>query len=284
MTLVDIARQYDVTPKAVEKALKKFDFEAYQKERERRKQENKLLRQQQKLQWKRTEIAKRKAKERMRYLRYIRSKYVKTILSVLKDREIIILLKHVADYFGDKEKKTLALYIPDTLVKHPVPCQAKKDVEYMTPIEATNRAVFESKMIKESLAGVPGKEVLEIRQALDLGDIRQAYSLAEAAVKNAGWVNPDATVGDVINNNIIFSPREVEKVEQGLVTAACSMAKGVNPLQLAELNKDEKAIVVKRWLRQALAFERAAGLKNSGGGVVTYNIKNSKERGKALQL
>lgn len=46
LKLVTIAKQNNVTPEAVENALKRFDREAYELERSRRKKENKFRRQQ----------------------------------------------------------------------------------------------------------------------------------------------------------------------------------------------------------------------------------------------
>lgn len=287
MTLVAVAERCGVTPDAVEKALKRYDKEAYTVERSRRKEENGHKRRQKDRVRKHTPEAREKDRERKRRERGEANTYVQAVRNVLRDLEVVGLLRRAARELGvDDGQWACTRYIPfAAVIKHPCPGHAKEDVETITPGEAVGRAGYEFSLLRGMMAGVPGPAVLEIRPALDQGDISMAYQLAHAAVIEAGYVNPLVAPDDIMMGLArVFKPPEVDALRADLIDSARAMARLPDPPPMAELPREEKEKIVKRWLAQARAAERenvwcgtsGTGKRGKEGGI--------RDAGKAVMM
>lgn len=261
MTLETVAELCSVTPDAVEKALKRYDMEAYSLERARRKEENGRRRRQKDRERKRTPEAREKDRERKRRKREDERTYVEAVRESLRDLEVIGVLRRAAREAGVAEEQlACARYLPGAVsVHHPCPGRAREAAEAMTPSEAGGRAEYEFRLIRGVMVGVPGPAVLLIREALDAGDQCLALRLAREEVQGAGFVNPFASVEDMRGGvTRTYLPEEVETLRESLVSDARTVATVPEPPALHELSREEKINVVRRWLAQARAVERDA--------------------------
>lgn len=290
LTLVAVAERCSVSPDAVEKALKRYDREAYMVERARRKQENGRRRRQKDQERKRTPEARKKDRERKRRERVEERTYVEAVREALRDLEVIDLLRRAAREAGVAEEQlACARYLPGAAsVHHPCPGRAREAAEAMTPSEAGGRAEYEFRLIRGVMVGVPGPAVLLIREALDAGDLCLALRLAREAVLGAGFVNPFASVEDLRDGvTRTYLPEEVETLRESLVSAARAAAPVPEPPALHELTKGEKMKMARRWLAQARAAERDAeriwyGTCGGTGKIGKKGGLRSPERGEAM--
>ena len=299
MTFIAVAERWGVTPDAVEKALKRYDLEACLMERSRRKEENRHERQQKDRERKHnsdaqqkdrerkhTPATREKDRERKRCEREEKNTYVAAVRKALQDSEVVALLRLAAREPDLAWEQWLCTrYIPEAkAIQHPCPGPAKESVELITPGEAGGRAEYEFRQIRGGMVGVPGPALLQIRPALEYGDLGKAYQLAREAVLRAGFVNPQASPVEVTEGMTrTYLPREVEALHVDLVESGRALAKIPEPKSLAELNKKEKEEVVKRWMAQARAAEREnmwcgtsgtgkrgkeGGIRDAGRGVI----------------
>jgi len=269
MTLAAVAERCSVTPDAVEKALKRYDREAYLMERSRRKEENAQKRRQKDRERKRVAEAREKERLRKKKEREEENTYVAAVRKFLQDSGVVALLRRAAlELSAAWEQRACTRYIPETpSIRHPCPGQARESVELMTPGEAGGRAEYEYRLIRGGMVGVPGPAVLQIRPALDCGKIGLAYQLARDAVLRAGFVNPHARVRDVIKGvTRTYRPGEMEALRVFLVLSAQVMANVPDPPPLMELSRKEKEKYVRRWLADAKAAERKARVEKGAAG------------------
>ncbi|WP_073240148.1 hypothetical protein [Desulforamulus putei] len=264
MKLVDIACVLNVSPDAVEKGLKRFDMEAYRKERELRKDQNKIKRKEN------DRVRKQKEREKEPSYHLIAKR-------ILNDQEVLHILRLAIKKLILKEKlksdKTFneqimcLRYIPCFKnIFHPIPQVTSPDVELITQRNIEKIVNYEIRAMRSDLVGVPGPAILEIPGYLSSHDVQSALIYAELAIKTAGYVPTDASVTDVQDGIIkIISPTELKKLRDTYLDESISMAKVPDQPALSDLSYEQKVKRIKSWRSQARAAERDASIWNVGG-------------------
>jgi transposase len=280
LSTTEIAARCGVSERAVAKALRQYDPEAYRAERARRKRENAEARRRKDAERKRTPEARAKDRERKRRERFLDLPYVAAVARALRDPEVMAVMhRAMREMKASREQRTFAMLLPPVPeIPHPVPGIAKDPI-FTTPSEAAGRARFEIRASSGSLFGVPGPAVLYIREALDNFDLRQALHMAKEALLTAGFVHPNATVEYVLEQqqHATIGPNDLSYYDC-LIREAREWAPAPEPPRLDEMTREEKIRVVKRWLAQSKAAERDArlwgivgtagtGKKGKGGGL-----------------
>ncbi|PHJ38050.1 hypothetical protein P378_11960 [Desulforamulus profundi] len=265
LKLVEIADLLGVTHKAIEKALKKFDREAYNFERELRKSQNKIKRKEN------DRVRKQKEREKEPSYHLIAKR-------ILNDQEVLHILRLAIKKLILKEKlksdKTFneqimcLRYIPCFKnIFHPIPQVTSPDVELITQRNIEKIVNYEIRAMRSDLVGVPGPAILEIPGYLSSYDVQSALIYAELAIKTAGYVPTDASVTDVQDGIIkIISPTELKKLRDTYLDESISMAKVPDQPALSDLTYEQKVKRIKSWRSQARAAERDASIWNVGGG------------------
>lgn len=156
-----------------------------------------------------------------------------------------------------KDKWIFARYIPDGMPDHPLPEYTKINIEKTTPREARVKADYELRQATKNMAGVPGVEVLKIRDALNLGDYKKAYLLAEKAVSCAGWVNPLATIKDILEGRVaIYDNTKVKKIHEEAILDAEKMCIVADVPAIKDLSRMRKLSLISSWEKQTRRLEK----------------------------
>ena len=269
---VDIARSLNVTPQAVEDVLKKFDRDAYNFERELRKKKNKTKR-------------KEKNKLRMQKEREKKPLYHLVVKRILKDPEVLHILRQVSGRLNNDEQVMCCRYIPCLeRIFHPVPQVASVNLGTITPSKTTKIVDYEIRAMRSILIGVPGPDILEIPEYLNNRDKQSALKYAESALKTAGYITSDASVADVQDGRIkIISPTELKNLKNMHINESVAMVNVPDPPALCDLSYKEKVRIARIWLAQNKAAEKAAawnttggtGKKGKGGGTININDRQA---------
>lgn len=279
LKLVEIAKLLNVTPKAVENALKRFDRDSYSYERELRKGQNKI---------KRKENDKvRKQKEREK-----EPLYHLVVRRILKDQEVLHILRQaLKELIFEKSDKIFneqimcLRYIPCLgKIFHPIPQVTSRNVELITPKKVAKIVDYEIRAIRSDLVGVPGPAILEMPEYLNSHNIQSALTCAELAIKTAGYVPSDASVADVRDGRIkIINPAKLEEFKNVCLDESVPVAKKPDPPALCNMSYKEKVRIARIWLAQNKAAEKAAtwsttggtGKKGKGGGTINTNDRQA---------
>ncbi|MEW6065599.1 MAG: hypothetical protein AB1538_10600 [Bacillota bacterium] len=272
MKLVDIAAIFNVTKFAVEKGLKRFDIEAYNFERELRKSQNKI---------------KRKENDRVRKQKEREKKplYHLVVKRILKDPEVLHILRQVSGRLNNDEQVMCCRYIPCLeRIFHPIPQVASVNLGTITPSKTTKIVDYEIRAMRSILIGVPGPDILEIPEYLNNRDKQSALKYAESALKTAGYITSDASVADVQDGRIkIISPTKLKNLKNIHINESIAMVNAPDQPALCDMSRKEKIRITKSWLAQNKAAEKAAawntsggtGKKGKGGGTININDRQA---------
>ncbi|MBO8128968.1 MAG: hypothetical protein H0Z39_07190 [Peptococcaceae bacterium] len=272
MSAAEIGRRLNVSKMAVTKGLKCYDPEAYRAERARRKRENVEIRRRKDRERKRTPEAREKDRERKRRERFLGTSYIKAVQQLLRDPEVLAVMRRaLREMNATREQRTFAMLLPPIpQIPHPVPHEAKDPI-YTTPSEAAGRATYEIRISSRILFGVPGPAILRIREALDSFNLGKAIQLAREAVRDAGFVNPETTVGYVLQQTATIDPNTLPGYYDQVIQDARDWAPALEP------ETPPPDVLVRRWYAQARAAERESrrvwygtcgtGKKGKGGGL-----------------
>lgn len=279
LKLVEIADLLGVTHKAIEKALKKFDREAYNFERELRKSQNKIKRKEN------DRVRKQKEREK-------EPLYHLVVRRILKDQEVLHILRQaLKELIFEKSDKIFneqimcLRYIPCLgKIFHPIPQVTSRNVELITPKKVAKIVDYEIRAIRSDLVGVPGPAMLKIPECLNNHDLPSALTYAEIAIRTAGYVPTDASVTDVLDGRIkIINPAELEEFKNVCLDESVPVAKKPDPPALCNMSYKEKVRIARIWLAQNKAAEKAAtwsttggtGKKGKGGGTINTNDRQA---------